>query len=350
MNLGLRELADFLRAHQDDRALVLATVVATEGSSYRKPGAMMLVRENHQFAGLISGGCLEGDLVEHASAVFGDGRPRRITYDLSSDEDAILSLGLGCGGIVHLLLQRLEREEGFGFLPRLLDTVNERSTCILAVAHIESGNLPLGATAMADSQGRRSGDERLFGYLEQPARKWGSTGRYRYAGASPGGGPGPVLLVRVEPSPRVLICGAGPDAVPVARQVDALGWECLVVDHRGAYARPDRFPASAQVLKAWPKDLADSFDLGEVDAAVVMSHNLEHDATYLAQLGPLNLRYLGLLGPRARREELQDRLGITEGRVRGPAGLDIGAELPESVALSIIAEMHAVLSGATARA
>jgi len=346
MNLGLRELSEFLRLHREDPALVLAVVVATEGSSYRKPGAMMLVRENHEFAGLISGGCLEGDLVEHASAVFREGRPRRVTYDLSSDEDAILSLGLGCGGVVHLLLCRLDRADGFGFLPGLLEAVGNRSTCILAIAHQETGDFPLGAAAMAEGEGRASGDARLFGHLREAAQHWGTERRYRYAGGTSGSVPGPVLLVRVAPPPRVLVCGAGPDAVPVARQVDALGWECVVVDHRGAYARPARFPASARVLQAWPRKLAETVDLGEVDAAIVMSHNLSHDETYLGQLVPHKLPYLGLLGPRARREELQKKLGIPEGLVRGPAGLDIGAELPESVALSIIAELHAVLSGA----
>ena len=127
MNLGLRELAEFLAEHNNDQSLVLATVTSTVGSTYRKPGAMMLIRENHQFAGLISGGCLEGDLVEHATAVFADGQPRQVIYDLSSDDDAILGLGLGCGGVVNLLLQRLQRDDGFGFLPHLFGSLERHS-------------------------------------------------------------------------------------------------------------------------------------------------------------------------------------------------------------------------------
>lgn len=349
MNLGLRELSEFLARHRSDRSLVLATVTAVEGSSYRKPGAMMLIRENHEFAGLISGGCLEGDLVEHASAVFSDGRARQVTYDLASDDDAILGLGLGCGGVIHLLLQRLERADGFGILPRLLDEAEQRSTCFMALAHHEAGEISLGVTALIDGQGRLFGEERLFGFLEESVRDWGSDKRYRYAGSTSDGRVEPVLLVRVEPSPRVLVCGAGPDAVPVARLIDGLGWECVVVDHRGAYARPERFPDTTRVLQARPRELEKSVELEEVDAAIVMSHNLEHDAVYLQQLAGRTLGYLGLLGPSARRQELQKQLAIPEGVIHGPAGLDIGAELPESIALSIVAEMHAVLSPASTR-
>ncbi len=159
-------------------------------------------------------------------------------------------------------------------------------------------------------------------------------------------------MIRIDPSPRVLVCGAGPDAVPVARQVDALGWQSIVVDHRGAYAKSERFPASTNVLQLQPKQLYEQVSLDEVDAAIVMSHNLEHDASYLQQLAGLGLSYLGLLGPSARREQLQEQLGIEDQLIHGPAGFDIGAELPESIALSVMAEIHAALnvSGETGEA
>ena len=339
MNLGLRELATFLARHKNDQALVLATVTATIGSSYRKPGAMMLIRENHEFAGLISGGCLEGDLVEHASAVFRDGQPRQVIYDLSSDDQAIWGLGLGCGGTVHLLLQRLDRDHGFGFLPMLLEALERRSSCVLALVHTDLDGLAAGTFALADDEGGLSGSPELFSGLGERLDDWGSRARYQYSGAKDA-----VLLVRIEPAPRVLVCGAGPDAIPVARQVDALGWECIVVDHRGAYARPERFPATTRVIQLQPVQLKEQVDLNETDAAIVMSHNLEHDASYLRQLAGSNLSYLGLLGPKARREQLQEELNIQDQLIHGPAGFDIGAELPESIALSVMAEIHAVLS------
>jgi xanthine/CO dehydrogenase XdhC/CoxF family maturation factor len=344
MHLGLRELERFFRAHRKDAFLVLATVVATEGSTYRKPGAMMLIRENLEFAGLISGGCLEGDLVEHAAAEFADGIARRVTYDLSSDEQAIWSLGLGCGGVVRLLLQRLDRDAGFGILPRMFDSIGQRHTNVLALLWNPADGLPLGTAALVDDAGVLSGDARVFPCLEGQPGAWSSPKRFRYTTLENGQADDAVLLVRIEPSPCILVCGAGPDAVPVARQVEALGWAGIVVDHRPAYAEPDRFPAATQVIRLAPADLERQVDLAAVDAAVVMTHNLEHDKTYLEQLASRKLAYLGLLGPRARREELQVKLGIGDGLIHGPAGLDIGAELPAAIALSVVAQMHLVLS------
>ena len=347
MHLGLRELGSFFEAHAGDDHLVLATVIATEGSTYRKPGAMMLIRENAGFAGLISGGCLEGDLVEHAAAVFGDGRARQVTYDLASEEQAIWSLGLGCGGVVHLLLQRLERSEGFGFLPWMFEQLGMRRACVLALVREPAGDLAAGTFALVSDAGEFTGDPRLAPCLEGQAEGWRGVRRHQYVDSPGTAADRAVLLVRVEPSPRVLVCGAGPDAVPVAVQVDSLGWECVVVDHRPAYARAARFPASTTVLHAQPADLSRTVDLREIDAALVMSHNLQHDAAYLGQLAGSRPAYLGLLGPRARREELQAQLGIEDGLVHGPAGIDIGAELPEAIALSIMAEIHQVLNAAS---
>ena len=191
-----------------------------------------------------------------------------------------------------------------------------------------------------------TGDPLLYPSLEGRLENWGSPHRFQYTGPAGAGTDEAILLIRIEPSPRVLVCGAGPDAIPVARQVDALGWECVVVDYRAAYAKPERFPASAKVVELQPAQLHEKIDLEAVDAAIVMSHNVEHDATYLEQLSGLNLAYLGLLGPRARREQLQKQLAIENQKSRGPAGFDIGAELPEAIALAVMAEIHAVLNNA----
>ena len=127
-------LLDFFRAHRDDEALVLATIIATVGSTYRKPGAMMLVARDGSFEGLISGGCLEGDLLHHAAEVFENRAPKRVTYDMHADDDLVWSLGLGCDGIIHLQLQRLEKNAHFGFLERLEHAHRTRQPVMLALA------------------------------------------------------------------------------------------------------------------------------------------------------------------------------------------------------------------------
>jgi xanthine/CO dehydrogenase XdhC/CoxF family maturation factor len=123
-----------------------------------------------------------------------------------------------------------------------------------------------------------------------------------------------------------------------------MGWDCTVVDHRPGFARPDRFPAACKVEVLQPRELSRQIDLKQVDATVVMTHHLGHDRSYLAQVVEASLTYIGLLGPRARRDRLLNEIGATDARVNGPAGLDIGAELPESIALAIISEIHACLN------
>lgn len=130
MHLGISTLLDFYRAHRADDALILATVIATKGSTYRKPGAMMLIARDGSFRGLISGGCIESDLAEHAKQVFSDGKTRKISYDLSATEDLVWGLGIGCDGVIELMLQRLQASNNFGLLgprarrDRLISDIN----------------------------------------------------------------------------------------------------------------------------------------------------------------------------------------------------------------------------------
>ena len=154
-----------------------------------------------------------------------------------------------------------------------------------------------------------------------------------------------ILLVDVQPVPGILICGAGPDAVPISQLVADLGWDCHIIDHRSHYARPERFPGPARVIYAPAADLASEVALKAIDAAVIMSHHLENDFHYLeACLSEPGISYIGILGPTTRREKLLARVDRHDAVVFGPVGLDIGAELPESIALSVVAEIHAVLN------
>jgi xanthine dehydrogenase accessory factor len=146
------------------------------------------------------------------------------------------------------------------------------------------------------------------------------------------------------PPPAILVCGAGHDAVPVARLADQMGWDCAIVDHRPGFARADRFPSSCAIHVMQPAELGTQVQLEQIDAAVLMTHNLGHDRNYLSQVVEADIPYIGLLGPRARRDRLLDEIGAADVHVHGPAGLDIGAEMPESIALSIIAEIHAFLN------
>lgn len=342
MHLGTPALLDFYRAHREDEHLVLATIIATVGSTYRKPGAMMLIARNGTFEGLISGGCLEGDLLAHAAEVFASGTPKRVTYDMHAGDDLVWSLGLGCDGVIHLLLQRLEQDTSFALLEQLEQAQHNRNAVLLALVTQSAGGVSVGSYGTLDRAGKSGGEAALTAVLQKSATEWPD---WRFQIVHFGeAAEGEAIVIHVPPTPRALICGAGPDAVPLAWQLVALGWDVVVVDHREAYARPDRFPPGCSVRRTRPGQLAEAVALDSLDAAVVMSHNLEHDGAYLGCLAPGDIAYIGVLGPTARRLRLAQMAGLPEQRIFGPVGLDIGAELPAGIALAIAAEIHAVLN------
>jgi xanthine dehydrogenase accessory factor len=342
MHLGTPALIDFQRNHRDDDALVLATIIGTLGSTYRKPGAMMLIARDGSFEGLISGGCLEGDLLHHAADVFADGECRRVTYDMHADDDLVWSLGLGCDGVIHLQLQRLERSQDFGLMGPLETAHRSRKPVLLALATKPNGQTPAGAHAVLDGAGVAGGDATLLDALRHTAERWPDW-RFRHVRFGEDSA-GESIVIHVPAPTRVLVCGAGPDAVPLADMLTALGWDVVLADHRPDFARADRFTEGCTALHVQPGRLAEALDLSTLDAAVIMSHHLENDADYLRGLANLGLRYIGVLGPRARRLRLAQLAGCPDLRLFGPAGLDIGAELPASIALAIAAEIHAVLN------
>lgn len=349
MHLGIEELASYFETHRHEPHLVLATVVATEGSTYRKPGAMLLTAPGGSHAGLISGGCLEGDLVRHAAAVFASGEPRRLSYDLHDDPELIMGLGLGCGGAIHLLLQRLDRAAGFSVLPQLFAAHRRGLDCVLALLPEASGALPAGTMAVQDTSGEFAGPPELQPVVAMALNDRSGVQRWRVTETHVRGATVQANLLWLAAPPQVLICGAGPDAVPLAAQVRGLGWRCTVVDHRASMARAERFAAGTAVHCLRPGALAGTVDPAAVDAAVVMTHHLGHDEAYLRALLGRGPAYVGLLGPDRRRRQLAAAIGANPNSIRGPAGLDLGAELPASIALAVMAEIHAVLNGRDAR-
>ena len=363
MHLGTAALLRFFDLHRNDEALVLVTITGTEGSTYRKPGAMMLISRDGAYEGMISGGCLEGDLLHHANKVFESGVPKSVTYDMHAGEDLVWGLGLGCDGIIHLQLQRLDRGAGFALLDFLRETQSRHEPAMMAlVTRSGTPGLEPGSFGLFSPQAGTMGDARLSAQCsEVVASAGGAWPRWRHQVVRNADVHQPdvhqpdvhqhgadVMFINIPPVPRVLLCGGGPDAVPVARLVSNLGWSCVIADHRSGFARADRFPAGSQVVLTRPDGLAKVLDLDSIDAAVVMSHHLENDAAYLRQLAPHvaggRLRFIGVLGPAARRHRLQEMAGCPGLTVHGPAGLDVGAELPEAIALSILAEIHAVLN------
>ncbi len=331
-------LAQFLQhfiAHAE--SLVLATVVATQGSTYRKPGADMLIAGDGRAAGLLSGGCIEADLLERARQVLRSGEALRVEYDARTSDDVIWGLGLGCEGAMSILLTRIGPENGYQPL-HYIEACREadRPGAVAWVIASQSGQL--GRTYWPDAVD--GAPHRIATVLRDPAS-------IRTTDALSDGDE-TFLITPVQRPPRVVVLGAGPDAAPLVELAGLMQWRVDVKDHRPAYAVTERFP-SARSVTLQPLEQLRPDQFTGYDAAVVMSHHLLADRAYLAALADTAVPYVGLLGPATRRARLLHELGETAKkfgeRLYGPIGLDIGAHTPETIALAIASEIQAVLRG-----
>jgi xanthine dehydrogenase accessory factor len=318
---------------------VLATVVATAGSTYRKPGARMLIMADGSYLGLLSGGCLEADLMIHAQEVLDRGVPRAIEYDMRGPDDILFGIGTGCEGAMRVLLE----PAGFGSPAAGALAAAGRATgaghqTSLVCVH-ESADVPLGTFEAAPP---------LPSVLIHGAARSVADGASGGIVWEEGGARSRAFLQFLAPPPHLLICGAGPDARPVASAARALGWRVSVVDHRPAYVVAADFPG-AEVRQCDPQLLCSSVAVEHCHAAVVMSHHLPSDAAYLRALAQDGVpAYVGLLGPKARRNRLVHELGSAaeklKSRLHAPVGIDIGAVTPEGIALAIVSQIHAWLA------
>lgn len=349
--MSARDLAAFFSAHRNSAAgLVLASVYETLGATYSKTGARMLITGDGQFQGMLSGGCLEGDLAERAAQVAASGQAQQVTYDLRNDDEDLWGLGVGCEGLMRILLQPLRADNDFQPFTDML-TILEGEHTGIALTVIESSDpeVPAGATLTGTGVPLNASDLPTIAAaaLAPTAIDALAAGRSGLQSMVLGEHTLTVLAAVLKPPPTILILGAGLDAQPVVRMCVDLGWRVIVRDHRPAYLDKGNFTGAESVLCMPAASLAESLSLNRFDAAVVMSHHLVTDRAYLEQLAGSKIPYIALLGPRTRKDRLMRDLGEQSvrllHRVHGPAGLDIGGRGPGSIALSILAEMHQVL-------
>jgi len=322
---------------------VLATVVGTRGSSYRSPGARMLILPDGSRIGAVSGGCLEGELCRRAHWWTSESPAVLKTFDTSTQEDNE-GFGLGCGGGIDLLLERLPSSPTATHPLLAQERVTEsREAAALAVV--------LEATATSGLRvGERFVRENAQRYPEIAAllERSVETGYSFTAELREGALAGcRVFFESLTPPVQVLVCGAGTDAQPVVAQAAALGWSVVVLDQRADFARAARFPEAARVIVARDAAAFDGLRLNARTAAIVMSHSFAQDTFFLESLLRQPLGYLGVLGSRRRTLDLLARLGHdgVPPDLHAPAGLDIGAETPEQIALSILSEVQATFAG-----
>ena len=325
------------------RGAALATVVRIRGSAYRRPGAKLLIADDGAMAGSVSGGCLEADVREVALSVIRTRAPRLLHYDTGTDDQTPWGLGLGCNGVVDIFVQpatAAELREAVGTVATLL-----QGDASFAVSTIVRGAVGLGRVLVVGAEGKLAGsttDAALDHAIAARARSILGAGDSQLYELEP-------IRVFTEvqvPPPNLLILGAGEDARPLARFAAEAGFRVTVVDHRPAYLEPGQYPPGTRLVPARSDDGSHDLPLGPRTYAVVKTHSLTHDREWVRRLLASEVPYIGVLGPRARIEEMLRQLGAeSNDRVFGPVGLDLGAEGPEQIALSITAELLAAWSG-----
>lgn len=336
----------FERERAAGRAVALGVLVHTDGSTYRKPGALILIAADGSYAGLISGGCLESDLREHARTVIESGAAHELRYDMRGTDDVLWGLGLGCEGAMHILLLRSGPANDWQPLAHLAEAhAASMTTAVGIVVESADARLPAGSVALPGGAG---GAHCMPSALNATAVQ-SALAQARASGQSlwlhePFGR---VFVIALAPAPRIVLLGAGPDAAPVVDFAARLDWKVTLSDHRAAYAVSAHFPAAERVVMARPEEVGSALELDGFRAAVVMSHHLPSDLAYLRALAASSVPYVGLLGPAVRRERLLAQLGEDaarlNGRLHAPVGLPLGGRTPESIALAIVAQLHAFM-------
>jgi xanthine dehydrogenase accessory factor len=311
-------------------SVVLCTVMRVEGSVYRGAGARMVVTAGAETVGAVSGGCLEADIVARAPEVLASERAEVVRYDTRASDDVVLGLGLGCQGIIDVLLEPLAGatlDDAIAFYERL--AARREVVTLMTLLRASDEGLAVGTRLVVDENGNVvDGEERLLSSPDELAREI------------------------VRPMTPLVVCGAGTDAIPLVRLAKLMGWHVTVIDHRASFVTRDRFPDADMLicanLSADASSLATRIVLDERTMAVVMAHAATHDRAYLHAMLDAGASYIGVLGPRRRTMELLgDRAvdGELPPAVHAPIGLDLGAESPDEIALAIVAEIAAVNAG-----
>ena len=318
----MTEIDGILKALRDapDQAAALATLVSVEGSSYRHPGARLLALKDGRSLGSISGGCLEADVLIRMRTVLETGQPAIATYNTTEENDLVWGTGMGCQGVVQVFIEQISTRRP-PWTTALADNLRARTSTEISVVFGDSHH-ELRGTHLASELGQHPPGAQVFHEV-------------------------------IMPVPSLALFGAGDDAMPLVRIAKQMGWHVRIFDSRPSYATRQRFPEADEVTVASTESLDECVHLDAACLAVVMTHRFAEDVNILRWLAARPPAYIGMLGPRKRTDRLIAELragGVAieprmMERLYSPVGLDLGASTPESIALSIVAEIQCLLSG-----
>ncbi|MBL7858039.1 MAG: XdhC family protein [Cyclobacteriaceae bacterium] len=355
----MKELKSILEACKKvdftQRKAALATVVKVRGSSYRSPGARMLITDDGKWVGSISGGCLEGDALRKARQVIMNKKPMTVTYDTREESNQNLGIGLGCNGVIDVLIEPV-------------DPIDANSPIKLFESIVKM-NVPVALATIFDSANERAiGNKILIApestllhnffnpqfeeIVKTDLRTVFKTRKSEAKKYTLKAVELEVFIELIQPSVSLIIFGGGFDARPVSQLAKSLGWEVMVTDECVAHIAPVFFPDADKLSLCHRQFIDRDFSITSYTACVLMSHNYEYDRDVLQKLIKTETSYIGILGPRKRFDKMQDEfqtagIQLTNDdyhRIHSPIGLDIGAETPDEIAVSIIAEIQAKFS------
>jgi xanthine dehydrogenase accessory factor len=358
----MKEIREIIKSYDEAQLLgkksALATVVHVEGSSYRRPGARMLITEDGLLTGAISGGCLEGDALRKALHVMNEQRSILVTYDTMDDDDATIGIGLGCNGIIQILIEPIITSDPANpiALLKMVNSQRQQSVLVTFFTLFDRKRQQPGTRLFFGENGAQHGSQPLPELAEKlvaDARKVLESQAAIWPSYQTAAGELTAFIEFIPPVVTLVLIGAGNDVMPMVEYADILGWEAKVVDGRATHARPERFAKACQVLVAKPEQVLAQIPLDDWTVFALMTHNYNYDKAMLLELCQKKARYIAMLGPKKKLQRMLDEFeeegaGLTEeslATIHSPAGLDIGAQTPEEIALSIISEMKAVLCG-----
>jgi xanthine dehydrogenase accessory factor len=327
----MNELFEVLNALQDPKhRKVLSTIIDVEGSSYRKEGALMIYKENGTQIGLLSGGCLESDLALRADEVIKEKISRTIVYDMKSEDDLTWGQSSGCNGTISILLELVDTK-----LEKHLKNVQNYLKQGISVLHVkrlsEFGTV---LDYIFITQDQKAFGEWRGGY---PAELTQLFSKCKKGISNLENLPDRYFIQVFNPKPRLIIFGAGPDVRPLVSFAAKTGFTIIIADWRPAFCNKDYFPDATDIILN-PYSFLSNFSFSPNDSVIIMTHSFQKDQEILTTLFQKKLNYLGILGPRKRTYRLLEGRDIPDW-LHSPVGLPIGAEGPEEIAVSILADL-----------
>lgn len=354
----MKEFQEIIQSYEfakgENLSVALATVVQVDGSAYRRPGARMLVTQEGNLTGAISGGCLEGDALRKAQTVIFQQKSMLVTYDTTDEDDQKFGIGLGCNGIIHVLIEPIDFDNPVNPVELIKKALEIRAVSLLltvfSIAHSKSeqvGTILLSQNK--DQVGNYSRvSEGFLSILQTEISRFDSPhSKIKFYPESPD--KFSVFFELIKPNLRVLLFGAGNDTQPVAKIAELLGMELILLDGRKNLASPSRFPQAKKIIQGAADEVVDQLETDIHTVALLMTHNFEYEVIVLERLLQCMIPYIGILGPKKKTEKLIERLEskglqVSTDNFYAPIGLEIGAETSEEIALSIFAEIKAVLN------